>query len=67
MRILVEGSKYKISYLKDELLLNKKFYELKGDDATEAKITSVGYHRNTNGEIVYMMPKVFKETEGRVS
>ena len=64
MRILVEGSKYKISYLKDELLLNKKFYELKGDDATEAKITSVGYHRNTNGEIVYMMPKVFKETEG---
>jgi SOS-response transcriptional repressor LexA len=64
MRILVEGSKYKISYLKDELLLNKKFYELISNDSTEAKITCVGFHRNTNGEIVYMMPKVFRETEG---
>ena len=60
MRILVEGSKYEISYLKDKLLLNGKFYELKGDNSTEAKITSVGYHRNTNGEIIYMLPKVFR-------
>ena len=64
MRILVEGSKYKISYLKDELLLNGNFYELKGENSTEAKIISVGYHRNTNGEIIYMLPKVFKGTEG---
>ena len=64
MRILVEGSKYKLSYLKDELLLNGNFYELKGENSTEAKITSVGYHRNTNGEIIYMLPKVFRGTEG---
>jgi hypothetical protein len=64
MRILVEGSKYKMTYLKDELLLNGKFYELKGDNSTEAKITSVGYHRNINGEIIYMLPKVFRGTEG---
>lgn len=64
MRILVEGSKYKISYLKDELLLNRNFYELKSENSTEAKITSVGYHRNTNGEIIYMLPKVFRGTEG---
>lgn len=64
MRILVEGSKYKISYLKDELLLNGNFYEIKGENSTEAKITSVGYHRNTNGEIIYMLPKVFRGTEG---
>jgi hypothetical protein len=62
MRILVEGSKYEISYLKDKLLLNRKFYELKGDNSTEAKITSVGYHRNSNGEIIYMLPKVFRGT-----
>jgi len=31
MRILVEGSKYKMSYLKDELLLNETFYEPKGE------------------------------------
>ena len=62
MRILVEGSKYKISYLKDELLLNREFYELKGDSSAEAKITSVGYHRNTKGEIIYMLPKVFRGT-----
>lgn len=64
MRILVEGSKYKLSYLKDELLLNGNFYELKGENSTEAKIISVGYHRNTIGEIIYMLPKVFRGTEG---
>jgi hypothetical protein len=64
MRILVEGSKYDMSYLKDELLLNETFYELKGENPKEAKITSVGYHRNINGEIIYMLPKVFRGTEG---
>ena len=64
MRILIEGSKYEITYLKDEILLDEKFYEIKNSDATIAKITSVGYYRNKNGEIVYMLPKVFRGTEG---
>lgn len=62
MRILIEGKYYKIDYLNDNLFLDSKFYE--SNEKGEAKISSVGYYRNKTGEIVYMLPKVFKNLQG---
>ncbi|MBM3454454.1 MAG: hypothetical protein FJX80_04820 [Bacteroidetes bacterium] len=62
MRILIEGTYYNIDHLKDNIFLDSKFYE--SNSKGEAKIISVGYYRNKTGEIVYMLPKVFKNLSG---
>lgn len=56
MIILIEGQKYKLSFLKG-IFSDSKFYQTEDDFGL---ILSVGYYHNfQSGELVYMLPKVF--------
>jgi hypothetical protein len=56
MKILIEGEKYSLELLKD-IFDDPKFYNQENQEGT---ILSVGYyHSYANGELVYMLPKVF--------
>jgi hypothetical protein len=56
MKILIEGEKYPLELLQ-EIFVDPKFYH---QENQEGIILSVGYyHSYDNGELVYMLPKVF--------
>jgi hypothetical protein len=56
MKILIEGEKYPLELLQ-EIFVDPKFYH---QENQEGIIFSVGYyHSYDNGELVYMLPKVF--------
>jgi hypothetical protein len=61
MRVFIEGEAYSLNVLKS--IFGDKFYT---QNNTTGIIDSVGYFHNTNNEIVYLLPKVFINTDGLV-
>ena len=60
MKILVEGEKYNLNFLR-EIFDNPIFYSQEGESG---RLISVGYyHSYRNSEIIYMLPKVFMVSE----
>ena len=63
MKVLIEGEKYSLSLLED--IVDARFYKTFGSDGI---ISHVGYfysHSN-NGEIIYILPKVFIDEKKKV-
>lgn len=59
MRIFIEGESYAVDILKP--IFGDKFYSPNGLIGT---IDSVGYFHSVNNEVIYLLPKVFINTEG---
>jgi hypothetical protein len=61
MRIFIEGESYSLLILKP--IFGDKFYSANGLTGT---IDTVGYFHSENNEIVYLLPKVFIDSNGYV-
>ncbi len=61
MRIFIEGESYSLNILKP--ILGDKFYSPNGVNGT---IDNVGYYHGANKEVIYLLPKVFIDTNGYV-
>lgn len=61
MRIFIEGESYPVKVLKDTF--GEKFYLPNGQTGT---IDSVGYYHTADHEVIYLLPKVFINTEGLI-
>lgn len=61
MRIFIEGEPYSLNILKP--ILGDKFYMPHG---TNGIIDNVGYYHNVDNEVIYLLPKVFIDTNGLI-
>jgi hypothetical protein len=61
MRIFIEGEVYNLNVLKS--VFGDKFYSQNGNFGI---IDSVGYFHSSNNEIIYLLPKVFINTDGLI-
>ena len=61
MRIFIEGESYRIALLKDTF--GEKFYTPIG---SKGIIDNVGYYHSINNEVIYLLPKVFIDTNGLI-
>lgn len=61
MRIFIEGEPYKLKTLKD--IFGEKFYTPNGVNGI---IDNVGYYHSIDNEVIYLLPKVFIDTNGLI-